>query len=71
MSIFFSAGSMAGAFSGLLAFAIQKMEGVAGKQTKSKTFYCKLTSLQASVVGDGFSSWKAFSLSLLDLPFTG
>lgn len=30
VGIFFSAGSMAGAFSGLLAFAIQKMEGVGG-----------------------------------------
>ncbi|OBT53111.1 hypothetical protein VE04_07821 [Pseudogymnoascus sp. 24MN13] len=28
LAIFFSAGSMAGAFSGLLAFAIQKMDGV-------------------------------------------
>ena len=30
LSIFFSAASMAGAFSGLLAFAVEKMDGVAG-----------------------------------------
>lgn len=30
MAVFFSAASMAGAFSGLLAFAIQKMDGIAG-----------------------------------------
>ncbi|KAK4942804.1 hypothetical protein LTR10_017564 [Elasticomyces elasticus] len=30
LSIFFSAASMAGAFSGLLAFAIEKMDGIAG-----------------------------------------
>jgi MFS family permease len=30
MSIFFSAASMAGAFSGLLAYAISKMDGVGG-----------------------------------------
>lgn len=30
LSIFFSAASMAGAFSGLLAFAIENMDGVAG-----------------------------------------
>ncbi|KAL0261306.1 hypothetical protein SLS55_005003 [Diplodia seriata] len=30
MAVFFSAASMAGAFSGLLAFAIQNMDGVAG-----------------------------------------
>ena len=30
LAIFFSAASMAGAFSGLLAFGIEKMDGVAG-----------------------------------------
>jgi hypothetical protein len=30
IAIFFSAGSMAGAFSGLLAYAIQKMDGAGG-----------------------------------------
>lgn len=30
LSIFFSAASMAGAFSGLLAFALQKMDGLGG-----------------------------------------
>jgi MFS family permease len=30
MSIFFSAASMAGAFSGILAYAITKMDGIAG-----------------------------------------
>jgi MFS family permease len=30
LAIFFSAASMAGAFSGLLAFAIENMDGVAG-----------------------------------------
>ncbi|KAL1627218.1 hypothetical protein SLS56_006457 [Neofusicoccum ribis] len=30
MAVFFSAASMAGAFSGLLAFAIQKMDGIGG-----------------------------------------
>jgi sugar phosphate permease len=31
MSVFYSAASLSGAFSGLLAFAIQKMEGIGGK----------------------------------------
>lgn len=30
MAFFYAAASLAGAFSGLLAFAIEKMDGVAG-----------------------------------------
>ena len=30
LAVFYSAASLAGAFSGLLAFAIQKMDGIAG-----------------------------------------
>jgi hypothetical protein len=35
-ALFFSAASVAGAFSGLLAFAIAKMDGIAGKSCRSK-----------------------------------
>jgi hypothetical protein len=34
-ALFFSAASIAGAFSGLLAFAIAKMDGVGGYEGKS------------------------------------
>lgn len=31
MAVFYTAASLSGAFSGLLAFAIEKMDGIAGK----------------------------------------
>jgi MFS family permease len=31
LAVFFASASLAGAFSGLLAFAIQKMDGIAGR----------------------------------------
>jgi hypothetical protein len=34
MAVFYTAASLSGAFSGLLAFAIEKMDGIAGKYSR-------------------------------------
>lgn len=39
MAVFYTAASLSGAFSGLLAFAIEKMDGIAGK-LKSRPSQC-------------------------------
>jgi hypothetical protein len=41
MAVFYTAASLSGAFSGLLAFGIEKMDGIAGQYTLWGMFYLR------------------------------
>lgn len=52
MAVFYTAASLSGAFSGLLAFAIEKMDGVAG--TYARTQFC----LNETLMIVGRTGWQ-------------
>lgn len=63
MAIFYAAVSFARGFSGLLAFAIEKMDGIGGLAGWKVMFLIQDT-LHAAQHRSGFSFWKASFLSL-------
>lgn len=71
LSVFFSAASMAGAFSGLLAFAIEKMAGVGGLNGWRQVIFCIHRSDMLTGDLGGSSSSKELSLFLLASHYLG
>ena len=67
VALFYTAASLSGAFSGLLAFAIGKMEGIRGYSGwrcvvftyRVPTKFSRIRVLISLMLSDGYLSWKA------------